>query len=192
MDLNQKRLKQEGISWYKDSQSRSGKLKRKRNDNDEELSVVSAAKSPKAIQGHNTFDTAPHWATPKKQRQWKKPTDIYVSNMNNVGSPMSTLYSPVAVTRTQTNTSNINSNSDNNRDNDVCEQTLTGTQVTGRRKSVTHFGSILSSRIVEGRTHYEILYDDKFQEEVDSIELSRRQELYYKEGENDVVRQQKQ
>ena len=60
------------------------------------------------------------------------------------------------------------------------------------RKSVTHFGTILSSRIVKGRMHYEIIYDANFQEEVDSIELSRRQELYYKERDNNVVGQQKQ
>ena len=46
-DLIQKWLKQEGISWYKDSQNHS--TKRKRNNNDNELSVVSAAKHLKEI-----------------------------------------------------------------------------------------------------------------------------------------------
>ena len=59
------------------------------------------------------------------------------------------------------------------------------------RESVTHFGNFLSFRIVEGRRRYEIVYNDTFQEEIDLIELSRRQELYYKEGDNDVVGQQK-
>ena len=60
------------------------------------------------------------------------------------------------------------------------------------RKSVTHFGTILSSCIVEGRTHFKIVYNDRFQKELDSIELSRRQYLYYKEGDNNIVGQQKQ
>ena len=38
-----------------------------------------------------------------------------------------------------------------------------------------------------------IVYNDKFDEKkVDTIELSRRQELYYKEGNDDTVWQQKQ
>ena len=60
------------------------------------------------------------------------------------------------------------------------------------RKSVIHFGTILSSRIVEITTRYEIVYNDTFQAEVDLMEFPRRQELYYKERENDVVGQQKQ
>ena len=70
--------------------------------------------------------------------------------------------------------------------------TLIGSRVAGVCESVTHFGTILSSHIVKGRTHYEIVCDDMFQGKVDSMELSRRQELYDKEGENDVVGQQKQ
>ena len=58
LDLYQKRLKQEGISLYKDSRNHS--MKRKHNNNDDELSVVSATKRPKTIRGHNAFDTAPH------------------------------------------------------------------------------------------------------------------------------------
>ena len=62
----QKRLKQEEISWYEDSPNYS--TKRNYNNNDDELSVVvSAAKLPKTIQGHNMFDIAPHWTTPKLQ-----------------------------------------------------------------------------------------------------------------------------
>ena len=44
---------------------------------------------------------------------------------------------------------------------------------------------------MEGRTRYKNVYDDIFQEEVGWMELSSRQELYYKERENDVVGQQK-
>ena len=86
------------------------------------------------------------------------------------------------------NSSNNNSNSDK----DVSEQSLIGSRVALMRKSVTHFGTILSSCTVEGMTHYKIVYDDKFQEEADLLELSRHQELYYIEVENDVVGQQKQ
>ena len=60
-------------------------------------------------------------------------------------------------------------------------------------KSEIHFGITLSCRISDnGRKYGEIVYDGKFQEEVDAIELSRRQELYYKEGNNDIVGQKKQ
>ena len=48
----QKQLKQEGISDFKDRQN-SGKSKR--NNNGDELSVVTPSKSPKALQGHNNF-----------------------------------------------------------------------------------------------------------------------------------------
>ena len=67
VDLNQKWLKQEIISWYKDSQKHSGKSKRKHNNNDDELSVISAAKRPEAIQGTNAFNTTPHWTTPREK-----------------------------------------------------------------------------------------------------------------------------
>ena len=108
--------------------------------------------------------------------------------MNHIGSPTSTIDSPLAATRRQTNTSNSNSNSNNG----VYEQPLIRSQVELVRKSVTHFETILSSYIVEGRIRYEIVYDDMSQEEVDLIKLSRRQEIYYKEGKNGVVGQQKQ
>ena len=120
--------------------------------------------------------------------------------MNNDGSPTSPIDSSLATIRRQTNTSNSdsgnnnisnNNNNNSNSNNDVCEKTLIGSWVAGVRKSVTHFWTILSSRIVEERTRYEIVYDDTFQEEIDSLELSRRQKLYYKERDNDVVGQQK-
>ena len=53
----ERELKQEGISRFEASQNRG--LKRKHNDNDD-LSVVSANDCPKELQGHNEFDTAPH------------------------------------------------------------------------------------------------------------------------------------
>ena len=75
-------LKQEGISRVEASRNRGSK--RKNNDtDDDEISVISASDRPKELQGHNEFDGAPHWDTPKHRRQRKKPAN-YVSNMNNV------------------------------------------------------------------------------------------------------------
>ena len=65
-DLNQKRLKQEGISWFEDS--RNYGPKRNRRNNDDVLSVLSAAKRPKELQRHNGFETAKHWNTPTHRR----------------------------------------------------------------------------------------------------------------------------
>ena len=45
---------------------------------------------------------------------------------------------------------------------------------------------------MEGRNHYCIKYDDRTIVEVDTIKLSRLQQLYIKEMNNDVVGQQKQ
>ena len=58
----------------------------------------------------------------------------------------------------------------------------------------THFGTILSSRILDNRKKYwEIVYDNNFdEEEVDAIGLSTRQDLYHLKVENDIVWQQKQ
>ena len=117
--------------------------------------------------------------------------DIYVleCNMNDGGSPTSTIDSLLGETRRRTNTSNI-ANSD--RDNDVGEQPLIGSRVAVDRGSVTHFGTIFSSAIVEERKHYEIVYNDTSTEEVDSLESSRLQELYINQIDNDTVGQQKQ
>ena len=46
--------------------------------------------------------------------------------------------------------------------------------------------------MVEGRNHYCIKYDDRTNVEVDTIELSRLQQLYIKEMNNDTIGQQKQ
>ena len=192
MEQNQKRLKQEGISYFKETRNHGSK---RSNDNDDKLSVVSASKRPKVIQGHNNLETLSIWNIPKHQRERRRPTDIYVpeSNMNNGGSPTSTINSPLATTTRQTNTSNSNSGDNNsNSDNNFREQSLIESQISLMSRLVTHFGTILSSRIVEGRTCYEIVCDDKFQEEVDSLELSICQGLYYTETENDVADQQKQ
>ena len=56
-DIVERELKQEGISRIE--ASRNCGSKRKHNDNDD-LSVVSANDRPKELQGHNAFDTAPH------------------------------------------------------------------------------------------------------------------------------------
>ena len=63
-DLNQNQLKQEGITQYEDS--RGKKNRKRKHNNDDELSVVSATDRPKELQGHNEFDGAPPWATPKR------------------------------------------------------------------------------------------------------------------------------
>ena len=191
MDSNQRRLKQEGISRFEETLDSRSKRKRK-DDDDDEVSVVTASKRPKAIQGHNAFDKSTHWNTPTKKRKSIKPT--YIS-INNVGSPTSTIGdSPLAATRTRTNTSRVAIDSESDNDNDNSHKhTLIGSRVAVERELVTHFGTILSSGIVEGRTRYKIVYDDQFdEEEVNAIDLSRRQELYIKERLNDVVGQQKQ
>ena len=64
VEQNQKRLKQERISCFK--QTGNHCLKRS-NDNDDELSVVSASKRPKVIQGHSNFETSSHWNTSKNE-----------------------------------------------------------------------------------------------------------------------------
>jgi len=65
VDQNQKHLKLEAISWFEET-------KRKRTDNDDELSVVSVTKRPKELKGHNNFETAPHLATSTRQREQKR------------------------------------------------------------------------------------------------------------------------
>ena len=69
VDQNQKQLKREALSQFEET-------KRKRTNDDDDLSVVSASKRPKALKGHNKFETAKHWATPTRRRERKKPTDI--------------------------------------------------------------------------------------------------------------------
>ena len=55
---------------------------------------------------------------------------IYVSNMNNVGSPTLSIDSPLGGTQRQTHTSNItNNDSDTESDNDVGEKLLIGSRV---------------------------------------------------------------
>ena len=91
VDKNQKQLKQEALSWYEET-------KRKRTDNDDELSVVSSTERPKELKGHNKFETAKYWATPTRQRDWKKPMDMYIPE-NNVAYPVSSIDSPLAGTK---------------------------------------------------------------------------------------------
>ena len=62
MDSNQRRLKQEGTSCLEET----GNFHLKRKRKDDEVSVVTASKHPKAIQGHNAFDKSTHWNTPTK------------------------------------------------------------------------------------------------------------------------------
>ena len=110
-----------------------------------------------------------------------------------IGSPLSTISSPLAATRTQTNT--ISSSKDSNTGDDVYERTLIGNRVAAvLGDELTHFGTILSSHILsDGKTYWRIVYDDNFDEEdADAIQLFDRQDLYQTEGKNDIVWQQKQ
>ena len=94
---------------------------------------------------------------------------------------------------TNNSTSNItNNNSDSESDNDVGEKSLIRSCVTVIQGSVIHFGKIISCAMVEGKKHYCIEYDDRSIEEIDVMELSRLQELFIKEINNDTVGQQKQ
>ena len=187
-DLNQKRLKQEGISWFQDSENH--RTNRNRTDNDQ-TSVVSAAKPPKALQGHNKFDKLKHWNIPTHQRARRRPKDIYIPG--DGGSLTSTIDSPLGGTRRQTHTSNItNNDSDSKSDNNVGEKPLIGSRVAVLRGIVIHFGKIISWAMVEDRKHYCIKHDDRSIENVNSMELSRLQELYIQEMNNDAVGQQKQ
>ena len=76
----------------------------------------------------------------------------------------------------------------------VYVQSLIGDRVAAVLCGTTYFGIILSSCIFDdGKNYWEIVYDNNFdEEEVDEIELSERQDLYHKEGKNDIVWQQKQ
>ena len=179
-------LKQEGISRVEASRNRGAKRKN-RTDTDE-ISVISASVRPKELQGHNEFDGAPHWATPTHRRPRNRPS-VFISNMNNVGSPTSSIESPLGPTQRQTHTSN---DGDSESDKDVVEKPFIGSRVAVRRASAIHFGTIISCATLEGRNHYCIKYDDRIIVEVNTIELSRLQQLYIEEMNNDTVGHQKQ
>ena len=134
----ERELKQEGISWFKNSRNRGSKRKN-RTDTDE-ISVISVTDRPKELQGHNAFDTAPHWATPTHRRPRNKPS-IYISNMNNVGSPTLSIDSPLGATQRQTHTSN---DSDSKSNKNVVEKPLIGSRVAVLCASAIHFGTIIS------------------------------------------------
>ena len=143
-DVNQKRLKQEGISRFEETQNRGAK--RNQTDNDE-ISVVSVTRRPKALQGYNKFDDSKWWNTPTHQRARRRPKDIYIpeSNMNDGSSPTSSMDSPLVGARRRTHTSKItNNDSDSESDNDVGEKPLIGSRVAVLWRSVTHFGTIIS------------------------------------------------
>ena len=72
----------------------------------------------------------------------------------------------------------------------VFGQSLIGDRVAAvLGNSITHFRTILSSRILDnGKKNWEILYYNNFdEEEVDAIELSTHQDLYNLKVENDIV-----
>ena len=185
-DIVERELKQEGISRIEASRNRGSKRKNNNTD-DDEISIISVSERPKELQGHNAFDTAPYWTTPTQRRRRQKPL-IYISNMNNVGSPTSSIESPLAATQRKTHTSN---DGDSESDEDVVEKPLIGSRVAVKRASAILFGTILSCATVEGRTYYSIEYDDRSIEQVSTLELSILQELYITEMNNDVVGQQK-
>ena len=113
--------------------------------------------------------------------------------MNNIGSPTLSIDSPLGGTQKQTHTSNITSNiGDSESDKDVVEKPLIGSRVAVLWESAIHFGTIISCATVERRKHYCIKYDDRTIEQVDTMELSRLQQLYIKEINNNAVGQQKQ
>ena len=120
---------------------------------------------------------------------------IYVSNMNNVGSPTLSIDSPLGGTQRQTHTINITNNdsdSDSESDNNVGEKPLIGSRVAVLQGAAIHFGTFISCAMVVGRKHYCIEYDDRSIKQIDTMELSRLQELYIKEINNNAVGQQKQ
>ena len=108
--------------------------------------------------------------------------------MNNVGSPTSSIESPLGPTQRQTHTSN---DGDSESDNDLVEKPLIGSRVAVRRASAIHFGSIISCATLEGRNHYMIEYDDRKIVQVNTIELSILQQLYITQMNNDTIGQQK-
>ena len=55
VDQKKKQLKREALSRFAESNR-----KRKRTNDDDDLSVVSASKRPNALKGHNKFETAKH------------------------------------------------------------------------------------------------------------------------------------
>ena len=108
--------------------------------------------------------------------------------MNDVGSPTSSIELQITATQRKTHTNN---DGDSESDEDVVEKPLIWSRVAVKRASAILFGTILSCATVEGRTYYSIEYDDRSIKQVSTLELSRLQELYITEMNNDVVGQQK-
>ena len=142
VDQNQKQLKQKAISWFKET-------KRKRTDNDDELSVVSATKYLKELKGHNNFETSLHWNTPTHQRERRRPTVVYVPE-NNVGSPASTIDSPLAETRRT-----------------LVPNDYVGTQVAFKCSGIVFYGTVKCCFVGDRQAkNWEIVYDNKDKGEI--------------------------
>ena len=157
VNQNQKQLKLVVIFWFKET-------KRKRTDNDDELSVVTEIKRPTELKGHNNFETAPHWATPTRQRERKRPTDIYVPE-NNVDSPMSTIASPLAATRRT-----------------LVADDYVGTRVAFKCLSIVFYGTVKCCFVGDRQAkNWEIVYDNKDKEEILVDEFRKQQRLYTRE-----------
>ena len=157
VDQNQQQLKRETISWFEET-------KRKRTDNDDELSVVSATKRPKEHEGLNNFERSSHWNTPTHQRERRRPTAVHVPE-NNVGSPVSTIDSPlVAIRRT------------------LVADDYVGTRITFKCSGIVFYGTVKRCFVGDSQAkNWEIVYDNKDEEEILVDEFRKQQKLYAKE-----------
>ena len=162
----ERELKQEGISKFEAQRNRGSKRNR-RNDNDE-ISVVSASKRPKALQGHNKFDEASYWRSPTRERVRSRPNEVYVPG-NNIDSPASSIDSPMARTRRTL----VSSSKDY----------YVGTRVCFRHTGMIFYGTVtrcfLNNR---GARTWECVYDDGDEEELLAVGFYKRQKLYAQEG----------
>ena len=156
---NQKQLKRELLSRFKET-----KRKRTNINSDDELSLVLSNKRSKELKGYYKFETAKLWATPTRQRERKRPTDIYVPE-NNVDSPMSTIASPLAATRRT-----------------LVADDYVGTRVAFKCLSIVFYGTVKCCFVGDRQAkNWEIVYDNKDKEEILVDEFRKQQRLYTRE-----------
>ena len=153
VDHNQKQLEWEALPWFAESNR-----KRKPTNDDDDLSVVSASKRPNALKGHNKFETAKHWDIPTRQRERKKPTYIYVPE-NNVGSPASSIDSPLTLTRRTL----------------VVSDDYVGTRVAFKYSGIAFYGTVkrcfLNDRLAKT---WECMYDNTDEEELLAVDFQKK------------------
>ena len=131
--------------------------------------MVSATKRPKETQGHNAFDPSPHWATPTRQRERNRPTDIYVPK-NNVGSSVSTIDSPFAPTRRT-----------------LVANDYVGTRVAFKWSGIVFYDTVKRFFVGDRQAkNWEIVYYNKEEEEMLIDEFRKQQRLYTREGIYDI------